>query len=73
MVFSAGTALKTVKTTEIQRKTETIISEYNGDGGKPQWRLRKTVAEHRDFQKPHACIAEIELTAFGALASIRAH
>ena len=71
--FSAGTALKTVKATEVQCRTETNISEYSEDGGKQQWWLRKTDAEHGGTQKSRARRAGIEPTTIGALASVAAH
>ena len=72
-VFSAGPALKTVKATEVQCRTETNVSEYSEDGGKPQWKLRKTDAEHGGTQKSRARRAGIEPTTIGALASVTAH
>ena len=72
-VFSAGTALKPVKATEVQCRTETNFSEYSEDGGKPQRRQRKTEAEHGGTQKSRARRAGIEPTTIGALASIEAH
>ena len=53
-VFSAGTALETVNATEVQCRTETNVSEYSEDGGKPQWKVRKIDAEHGGTQKSRA-------------------
>ena len=72
-VFSAGTAHKTVKATEVQCRTETNVPEYSEDGGKPQCRLRKTDAGHEGTQKSRARRAGIEPTTSGALASVTAH
>ena len=74
VVSSAGTTLKTVKTTETHyRTTETNITEYSENRGKPQSRQRKTDAEHRSTQKPRTGRAGIEPTIIGAMASATAH
>ena len=64
-VFSADTAVTTVKATEKQCKTETNVFEFSADGGKPPMRLWKTDAEQGGSQKPRSPRVGIKPTTIG--------